>query len=254
MTKLLLAALLLTCSLSGQPITYHGGRVMVQPRAYVVWYCSPTEESKSMIRNMLIGMTGSGYMQGLSGYYDFDGDHVQPALLFGGEHSSCIFGQTITTVDVPRIVADAILTRGWPSDPQAVYAVFAARGIVATPFVSAWHFQMPAPRGEGFQIAGQFSNEGGGAGKFSHELVGAITDPLSDGWFDANGMEASDKCGYTYSWYMMSTGVFYLANYWTAGGTCTGGSSGGGGGTPTPPPVCPPGKEPVGRSGKCKSL
>lgn len=257
-TTLVLVFSLVLCARSyGQ--TYHGGRVLTSgAKVYLMFYGDWAESDKWTIRSIANG-AATGYLSGLTGYTDASGAHIQNASQVMAETAlGAPYGSFVPGELMAKLITNTIQRLGWPCDPMAAYAILWGPNTGTNIGGAGSHNQTacgsdvalgdslvyPTPT----SIPVATIQAGLSTGTFSHELVEAIANPLGDGWYP----DVADVCG-TYSYYSLSTGTFYLANYRQISGGCTSGGSSSGGGSPPPPPkTCPPGTTPRRNSGKCK--
>jgi hypothetical protein len=217
-------------------ITYHGGQVMITPKAYVIWYGnwnqsngSDNATGQTIVRDFLYGLSGSPYFS-INASYGTPSGLVDVGAEYVDNYSS---GNKLTDRDVQNVVANAI-KGGLPKDVNGVYFVLSSSDVAETSgFCSrycGWHtaatisgttikyaFVGNANRclnACAIQTVGPNGNAGVDAmlSVVAHELEEATTDPLPlSGWADSKGAENADKCAWTFgaNQSVAANGAFY---------------------------------------------
>lgn len=207
-------------------LTYHGGRVMNgTTNVYFIWYGDWSGNSAEQILSELVATLGnSAYFRINTMYPDANGDTPSGGLVYSGAaYDLYSHGQSLDEATLESIVGDNLLAGRLPVDLRGVYVVFGAMDTDISHFVDGrcqFHDTFSVvgatlpyifvpnsahyPNACASQFVGannQFlptPNDNLGADAMAnwlvHALSGAVTNPNGAGWFDANGLENTDRC------------------------------------------------------------
>ncbi|KAK9845868.1 hypothetical protein WJX81_004594 [Elliptochloris bilobata] len=235
-----------SASVSG--INYYGGPLMVQNPINInyIWYGNwAGNTATTILTNLAKNMGGSSWYHIMATYYQLVGatktvvptGGATPALRYAASVNDAYSqGKSLSDAQVQTIVQRAIAGGGLGKvDPNGMYFVLASQDVTATSgfctAYCAWHtyyVQQGIPVkftfvGNGARCPnscapfspGPNNNQGadGMASTLSHELVEMVSDPVFNGWYDANGYENADKCAWTYgTTYRTKTNALYNVN------------------------------------------
>lgn len=221
-------------------VTYHNGRVMTgTTNVYFIWYGDWNGNSALQILPELIAtLGGTAYFRINTGYPDANGDTPSGGLVYSGEAFDLYsHGQALDEAAIEGIITDRVWAGQLPLDLHGIYLVLGSQDTDISRFVDGrcqFHdnFSMvgatlpyifvPNSAHYPYACASQFvgannqflptPNDNLGADAMAswivHALSGAVTNPNGGGWFDANGLENSDKCqGLFGQTYLTSSGA-----------------------------------------------
>jgi len=233
-------------------ITWHGGPVMGgAPNIHLIWYGdwnqangSDNAGGQQIIRDLMWGLSGSNHLS-INQSYSANGTPVSGVLGPVQEASvGYIAGnraKRLRDSDILSIVTTYTNSHGGPQS-NAIYFVLTSSDVNETSGFCTqycgWHtkgtiagttvkysFVGNANRclnGCAAQSVGPNGNAGvdGMASVLTHELEEALTDPLLNAWYDANGAENADKCAWTFggAQQVAGNGASYNVTLPTAGG------------------------------------
>jgi hypothetical protein len=207
-------------------IAYHGGYVMTgATNVYFIWYGDWTGNSAQQILAELIATVGNtAYFRINTTYPDGNGAAPSGGLLYSGAaYDLYSHGHALDEAAIEGIVSENILGGRLPLDLRGVYLVLGAVDTDISGFIDGrcqFHSSMdivgarvpyvfvPNSAHYPYSCATQFigrnneilptPNDNLGADAMAswmmHGISGAITNPNGFGWFDANGLENTDKC------------------------------------------------------------
>ena len=207
---------------SSNGISYHGGPVLYSGvNVYLIWYGNWSGDTATTILPKLIsGLSGSPYYNINTTYYDGLNRHVPNSVTLAKQATDAGSQGTSNLSDsaINAIVARAISTNGWPSDPNGLYMVLTAPNVTKTGFLTqycGWHTNATIGGADikyafigdpGSQYACSMftgtaspnSNPGADAmaSIMAHELEETATDPDLNAWWDSRGYENADKCAW----------------------------------------------------------
>jgi hypothetical protein len=129
------------------PITNHGGPVMPQVKAYLIWYgnwnqsnASDTPSGQALVRTFLSGAGGSGYYNINKTYSGVTGT-VALSPITTEVNDNYSLGTRLSDADIKTIVANAI-ANGLPSDTGGLYFVLTSSDVAKQGFCTrycGWH-------------------------------------------------------------------------------------------------------------------
>eukprot|EP00884_Botryococcus_braunii_P016230 jgi/Botrbrau1/3290/Bobra.174_1s0054.2 len=228
---------------SQTPMRYHwGGAVLPNPKVFLIFYgswlcnnyanqkCASDYGTPSIIRDAVIGLSGSPWLNILSSYSDGAGSKIANTLQFGddtfvSEGDPCWKGTTLSDSDVFDIVQCVLDKKLLPYADSSMYLVLSSGEVKETSgFCSSycgWHAHdnwgppligknirygfvgSPnlCPRGcmkQRETSPNSIPEADGMISIIAHEIVEVITDPDANAWFDDNGAENADKCSWKY--------------------------------------------------------
>jgi hypothetical protein len=205
------------------PVTYHGGRVMVDPvQLYVIWYGRWVDTAaRPIIDDFATELGHSAYWAINTTYTDGENQHVSSDLTLAGETDAFSRGVVLAMNDIPGLVRDAIDAGTFPLDPGGIYVVLTSIEITTPGLCSAdcgYHLTtsidgVDAP----YVLVGDpgrcpqscltltsspndDAHADGLISLLAHELDETVTDPDGDAWFDDTDAhdENADKCAWTF--------------------------------------------------------
>ncbi len=208
------------------PVTYHGGPVMTRGvNVYYIWYGNWTSNSAVQILTDLINsLRGSPWLNIQTTYYQISGGVKVPIQNFVALQKSTFDnysrGKNLNDSAIAAIVQRAITTGALPLDPMGAYFVLTSTDVAETSGFCTqycgWHSYMQiGGKKIPYSFVGnaakclsacaeQKTSPNGNAGAdamasvIAHELTEIMTDPVFNGWYDANGNETADKCAWTF--------------------------------------------------------
>jgi hypothetical protein len=218
------------------PITNHGGPIMTQVNAYLIWYGnwsqsnnSDTAIGQALVRTFLSNIGGSSHYQINTTYGGVSGT----VTLKGETTDAYSQGKRPSDSDIRTIVANAINSgKLGNADTNGVYFVLTSSDVAKAGFCTrycGWHTHATI---NGMDIkysfvgnanrclsscAAQTTSPNSTAGVdgmisvIAHELEEANTDPDLNAWYDSSGAENADKCAWTFGGAQQTApnGAFY---------------------------------------------
>lgn len=203
------------------PIVYHGGQVIDHPiTVYYLWYgnWSTSSSAPPIVEGFTRVLGGSPLWAINSDYVDARGRAPSSSITFGASaYDAYSQGAKVSDDAIAAAVVRAIARGALPDDPQGVYMVLGSADVdVTSGFCTAYcgfHKVVTLPNGAhryygyvgdtrrcGLGCAMQHVGPSGDSpadGMISiiaHELAEVVTDPYADAWYDAAGLENTDKC------------------------------------------------------------
>jgi Phosphate-induced protein 1 conserved region len=203
------------------PIVYHGGQVVDHPiTVYYLWYgnWSTASAAPAIVEEFTRYLGASDWWGTNAGYVDARGKAPSTSVTFGASaYDAYSQGATVADDAIAAAVVKAIAKGALPDDPRGVYMVLGSADVDATSgFCTAYcgfHKVVTLPNGAhryygyvgdtrrcGLGCAMQHVGPNGDSpadGMISiiaHELAEVVTDPYADAWYDAAGLENTDKC------------------------------------------------------------
>lgn len=201
----------------GNGISYHGGPLITTgPDVYYIWYGTWSSGDMALLQNLATGLSGSGYFNINTTYYNGSGTHVtNHVALTGNVNDNYSRGKSLADSDIQAIVAAQN-----PTDTKAVYFVMTSADVNETSGFCTqycgWHTHATI---NGLDIKYSFVGNparcpsactnsstppngsvgaDGAASIVAHELEEATTDPDLNAWYDTRGAENADKCAWTF--------------------------------------------------------
>ena len=210
-------------------MTYHGGSVMTQTANVFAIFWEPSGSTvsssyNSLLRRFFNDVHGTTYYTILQQYKNSSGSGPVTGQLAGSFVDTRSYpSNPMFDSDIQAEVSHAQSVNGWTSSIHNLFFVFTARGenecfdtsqsqCTFTTFCGYHSFfgsntlyafipytgtnlnACGVPRTPNNDI-----NADSSINVSSHELAEAVTDPLLNAWFDANGEEIGDKCSFTFS-------------------------------------------------------
>ena len=211
-------------SFSGYGIDYHDGPIMLGTvNVYYIYYGNWTGNSAPLIlKDFMLGLSGSPYHNIETTYYDGAGRHVSNSVRYQGSYfdTSYAYGTNLSDANIQQIVANALGSGAFPVDANGVYFVLTSSDVTASSgFCTAycgWHWYGTisganikysfvgngdrCPSACQAQTTSPNGNAGadGMASVVAHELEEAISDPNVNAWYDSSGEENADKCAWSF--------------------------------------------------------
>jgi phosphate-induced protein 1 len=206
-------------------ITYHNGPVLTGIQdVYFIFYgnWANSAATQTILTDLASTVGNTPYMQVNNRYADGAGNPATAALVYGGSvtDSSYAHGTALSDADIASIIGDQILNFRLPQDPSGIYVVFTSKDVNATSgFCRTYCGQHNSAVVAGGQLRYIFvghsdrcrdacspqsvSPNGDAAGDamastLAGELTDTLTDPALTAWYDKTGLEAADKCAWTY--------------------------------------------------------
>jgi len=204
----------------GNRISYQGGQVLANPKAYVIFYGNWLGQASHavLVDNLLRGLGATAYWGINATYTDTSGHAVGP-ITFGADY---LDGRTDQNPDPLSVVRDAILGGHLPYDANGIYMVMTSSDIALDGFCSefcGWHTHDlllgtldDHPLRYGF--VGEPPSTCGGCiwpfttpngapidsmiSALTHELEEAATDPDLNAYTDLSGNENADECAWDF--------------------------------------------------------
>lgn len=208
--------------LFGQPMLYHGGRVIVEPvNVYFVWYGDwGGNTARAILPEFVAALSNSDYFQINATYQDAGGNRATATVQFAAAAEDRYSrGRDLDDADVQAILLSKLQSGSLPEDEKGVYFVLTSSDVSIYGFCSVYcgyHGYMSS--GPKYALIGNPAacpkacigptkispnhNQGADfmASVIAHELSEIITDPYLDGWYDEVGQENADKCLWQYGW------------------------------------------------------
>jgi hypothetical protein len=247
-------------------LEYHGGAVLNHTtHVYYLWYGDWSESlAMPVLTDFASSLGGSPYFNINTTHHDAAGQPVRNSIAYSGSaDDGYSLGASLTDADVLKLVKAAIHRGALPVDANGIYFVLTAADVDETSgFCSdfcSWHHHA---RIAGTDIKYAFVGNPGRCPKacelapgntpngdsVADAMVAAVaarinetvTDPDADGWFDAEGLENTDKCllsrnpfGPTFvtsdgAWANLRLGArnFLVPQNWVNGNDAEGGTGG----------------------------
>ncbi len=210
-------------------LNYNGGPVMLgQTHIYYIYYGDWSVDTKAagILNSFANNLSGSGYYNILTQYYSGSSpnlSYISNSVSLGGSTVSTYVAANptnLTDSDILGIVQAAINNKSLPYDPNGLYFVLTAPGVgESSGFLSTycgWHtaaffnnnwikYSFVGDAGNQSGCSVQFGSSPNGdppvdamISVIAHELSEAVTDPLINAWYDANGQEIGDKCAWNF--------------------------------------------------------
>src|SRR5579863_663736 len=214
--------------IAGDGIDYHGGPVLVNPHdVYFIWYGNWSGNTAlSILPAFISGLDGSSYFNINTTYTDGSGNHIVNSVgMIAQVFDSYSQGSVLSDQGLQAVISNQLQSGALPTDPNGIYFVLASadvdqKGSLGEFCVDFCGFHNHASlQGTDIKFAftgninrcpstcadpdlGTGPNENFGADAMAnvmaHELNETVTDPDLNAWFDANGLEASDKCNFMF--------------------------------------------------------
>jgi hypothetical protein len=205
------------------PIKYHGGPIMNNSAGstiYFIWYGNWTGNTATTILPDFAGhLEGTHYWKINTTYTDSANKAIPNLLKYGGATSVAYpYGAALSDAQVQKVVSTAITTNKLPKDPNGIYFVLTSADVTATSGFCTdycgWHtYASIGGTNIKYSFVGnaahcpnvcepQSTSPNGNAGAdamasiIAHEAEETVTDPLMNGYYDANGEENGDKCAW----------------------------------------------------------
>jgi Phosphate-induced protein 1 conserved region len=224
LTGLLLAAGILTAPAASRAdngeLQYHGGAVLTRtPHVYFLWYGDWTgSPALPILTDFVSSLSDSPYYQMNTAHHDAAGRHVPKSISYSGSATDVYSqGTSLDAKGVLAALAAAFHRRRLPLDPNGLYFVLTSADVEETSGFCAdycsWHHHAkiagvdvkyaflgnPARCPEACELVpGNTPNGDAAADAMVAGLAARInemvTNPDGDGWFDAAGLESTDKC------------------------------------------------------------
>ena len=160
------------------------------------------------------------YFQIASRYPDASGAPSGALFYAGSDIDAFSHGPTLSDADIPDIVSSEILASKLPFDPSAIYVIVASPEVWAS---SGMDVTYCALHGTSVTLGAQFRyvfvgsparsptrcapqsvgpngtlNADAAVSLIGAEVFNTITDPTLGAWYDRLGLEAADKCAWTF--------------------------------------------------------
>jgi hypothetical protein len=204
----------------GGALEYHGGAVLTHTtHVYYLWYGDWSRSlALPVLTDFASSLGGSPYFNINTTHHDAAGRPVRNSIVYSGSATDAYsLGASLTDAGVLDAVKGAIHRGALPVDANGVYFVLTAADVDETSgFCSdfcSWHNHAkiagvdikyafvghPGRCPEACELAPGNTPNGDAAADAMVAAVAArinetVTDPDADGWFDAAGLENTDKC------------------------------------------------------------
>ena len=206
-------------------IEYHGAPVLTGVRnLYVIYYGNwqNTPVGDFLIYADFFSYLGSSpYFQTAARYPNAAGQAPSGSLLYGGAALDAFsHGPTLSDADIADIVSSRILASELPLDPSGIYIIMASPEVAQTSGLFATYCAMHgtsvtlgfgspyifvgSPARSPTRCAPQSVGPNGtlaadaAVSLAAAELLDTVTDPTFGAWYDRLGLEAADKCAWTF--------------------------------------------------------
>jgi hypothetical protein len=211
-------------------IESHTGSVLLNIQdVYFIWYGDWTgkDADQLILTDLASNIGNTPYLNIAKLYADASGNTATSSVVYGGSVTDAgSHGTVISDADIFDIVDKQLSSFALPSDPQGIFVVMAAPNVTASSGQGSTYCAMHGAR-LFYGTQGRFIYIGapsrwpshcaaqlrgpngtidgdGAAYLFAAELANVLTDPYLNSWYDRLGLEAADKCLWTY-------GTFYTA-------------------------------------------
>lgn len=202
-------------------IAYHGGQVVDHPiTVHYLWYgnWSAASAAPAVVDHFTRNLGGSAWWATTAPYVDARGKSPSPSVSMGAvAFDAYSQGAVVSDDAIAAAVVRAIARGALPDDPRGVYMVLGSADVDATSgFCTAYcgfhkvatlpsgahrlYGYVGDPRRCGLGCAMQTVGPNGDSPAdgmvsiIAHELAEVVTDPYADAWYDAAGLENTDKC------------------------------------------------------------
>ena len=214
--------LLFVLPLFGQPVLYHGGRVIVEPvNVYFLWYGDwGGNTATAILPEFVAALSHSDYFKINATYQDAGGNKATAGVNFvAAAEDRYSRGRDLDGNDVEAMIAAKLQAGDLPQDDHGVYFVLLSSDVRIYGFCSLYcGYHGYTPSGIKYALIGNpeacpkacigptkiSPNHNPGAdfmaSAIAHELSETITDPYLDAWYDELGQENADKCLWQYGW------------------------------------------------------
>ena len=205
---------------AGGALEYHGGAVLTHTtHVYYLWYGDWSRSlALPVLTDFASSLGGSPYFNINTTHHDAAGQRVRNSIAYSGSATDDgSLGASLTDAGVLKAVKAAIHRGALPLDANGIYFVLTAADVDETSgFCSdfcSWHNHAkiagidikyafvghPGRCPEACELAPGNTPNGDAAADAMVAAVAArinetVTDPDADGWFDAAGLENTDKC------------------------------------------------------------
>jgi hypothetical protein len=202
---------------------YHNGRVMRGVAdVYLIWYgdWASRQRDKLVLTDFASSIGNTPYM-GIARYYaDSSGAPATAATVYAGSVDDAYsHGATLADSDIVGIVETKMMNSELPQDPAGIYVVLASPDVSAPGQGSTYCAKHSANMAAGGMaliiyiggpsrfpfrcmpqpIGPNATSDGDAAvSLLAAELLNTLTDPLLNAWYDRLGLEAADKCAWTW--------------------------------------------------------
>jgi hypothetical protein len=221
-------------------IQFHGGTVMTAAKnLYFIWYGNwGTTTEDATVTTFAKNINAATAFNAQTTYNDASGAPVTNSLVFKKAATDPYSqGTWMEGISIADIVANAINTKALPKDANGIYTVVTSPDVNVDGFCTAYcgfhadtivnktsikYAFVGHPSRCPSTCEPQATSPNGDAASdamistFAYEVNATVTDPLGDAWYDANGMEAPDKCAWNFgATTKMKSGALYnttLAN------------------------------------------
>jgi hypothetical protein len=203
-----------------EPIQYHGGPILTGvTHIYYLWYGDWAESPvKPVLTDFASTLGGSAYYNINSTHPDASGKRVHKSILLSGSaNDNYSQGNRLADADVLKALRAAIRRDALPKDPNGIYFIFTAADVEETSgFCSdycSWHKHAkiagvdikyafvgnPSKCASVCELAPGNSPNGDATADAMVATVAArinetVTNPDANGWYDAAGLENTEKC------------------------------------------------------------
>jgi hypothetical protein len=203
-------------------IEYHNNPVMLGTVAvYVIYYGNWTATDEQIIADFTSNLGLSSYFRPVTLYPNAVGQTASEVLYYGGSTVDLYsHGNILSDADVPDIVVGRVAAGTLPQDPSGIFVVMASPDITASSGLDstycAFHGTtiysgtavryafIGGPARSQQRCAPQAVGPNGTLGPdaavsiLGGQLFNIITDPDLNAWYDKIGLEAADKCAWTF--------------------------------------------------------
>lgn len=217
-----------TTTNTSNPLQFHGGPILVNPRVYFYYYGDWNNLNPGgidLINEFTTNLNGTSLWNTLSTLYGIDSttkqyQYATPYLTFSGYYldTSYIYSQSLSDLQIQTLITDSFAAGIFPQRTDSIYLVITSPDVTYSGFcVSScgWHTAASINNQNlVYGIVGSASHCGGCMAQTTtpnnnvnadntinivfHELVEATSDPYFNAWYGSNYVEDMDDCAWIF--------------------------------------------------------